>query len=275
LLRLLRVGAVLAGMALLVPVLPLLGPPARRRMLAGRARAVLRAVRVSVVVRGAPVKDRTLLVANHVSWVDSLLLLADERIRPLSKVEVRGWPVIGRLATLAGTIYIDRDRPRELPATVARVRAALAAGDVVAVFPEGTTTCGRSTVRFRPAMFQAAIDAGAAVVPVRLRYLRPEGTQTTAPAFIGPETLLESVRRVLALGGCQVLVDTGTAIHPEPGARRAHLAGLARTAVAWEDWKPGRATSGYPQPAGCPSASVGSQRPAVSRTAPVPERLAA
>src|SRR4029079_10304453 len=88
----------------------------------------------------------------------------------VAKHEVRDWPIIGRLATTLGTVFVDRTRPKTLPDTVARVAEHLADGAVVAVFPEGTTWCGRAGGRFRPAMFQAAIAAGAPVVPVRLAF---------------------------------------------------------------------------------------------------------
>ncbi|MEN3304451.1 MAG: hypothetical protein V7603_653, partial [Micromonosporaceae bacterium] len=207
-LRLLRLAAVVLGAALTLPALALAARPVRRRALARFARAALRALGVRVTVRGTVRARRALLVANHVSWMDTLVMLAAAAAPAdlclVAKAEVRHWPVVGRFAALVGTVFVDRTRPRVLPRTVGAVREALAAGDRVAVFPEGTTSCGRATGPFRPAMFQAAIDAGAAVVPVRLRYRLPDGSATTAAAFIGDETLLDSLRRILPLPGLRV-----------------------------------------------------------------------
>nr|WP_323374132.1 lysophospholipid acyltransferase family protein [Plantactinospora alkalitolerans] len=213
-------GALVFGAAL-VPVLPLLSRSGRQ--VAGRtwARAVLRSVGIGLDVRGRPPHRRALLVANHVSWLDVVTILAATPARMLAKHEVRRWPLIGPLAALGGVIFVDRTRPRTLPDTVAEVVAALRADDVVAVFPEGTTWCGLprpggrcgAAGRFRPAMFQAAIDADAPVVPVHLGYrVAPPGREpepSTGPAFLAQESLFSSVRRVLALRG---LVVTLTAV---------------------------------------------------------------
>jgi 1-acyl-sn-glycerol-3-phosphate acyltransferase len=234
-LRLARLVAVVLGAAAVLPVLALVPVAVRRRALVRFARAVLRALGVRVAVRGTVRPRRALLVANHVSWMDTLVVLAGTadpaRLRLVAKREVRDWPVVGRIAALVGTVFVDRERPRRLPGTVAEVRDALVGGDRVAVFPEGTTTCGRATRPFRPAMFQAAIDAGAAVVPLRLRYRLPGGGATAAAAFIGDETLVDSLRRILALPGLHVDVTVRTAIHPDPDASRRALAHLAGASV--------------------------------------------
>ena len=122
---------------------------------------------------------------------------------------------IGRVARGAGTVFIDRSRPTALPGTVAAVAARCAAGAVVAVFPEGTTCCGPDVGRFRPAMFQAAIDAGAPVVPVRLAFTI-DGEPTTVGAFLGEETLYASVRRVVAARGLSVTLRTYPMLYPLP-----------------------------------------------------------
>ena len=143
--------------AVVLPLLPSRRvPPAARRA----ARALLGALGVRHVAAGRLASRRALVVANHVSWLDVVVLLAHLPARMLAKREVRGWPVVGRLAVAMGTVFIDRDRPRELPRTVAAVAGALAAGGVVAAFPEGTTWCGLSGGPLRPAVFQAAVGRG-------------------------------------------------------------------------------------------------------------------
>ncbi|MFG1676452.1 lysophospholipid acyltransferase family protein [Micromonospora sp. NPDC049282] len=221
-----------AGLAALLPVLPAAD---RQAALRGWARATLRALGVRLEVRGRPPRRRALLVANHVSWLDVLAVLAVSPARMLAKREVRGWPVMGALAAVAGTVFVDRARPRELPATVARVADALRAGHPVAVFPEGTTWCGaaagcRPGRGFRPAMFQAAVVAGAPVVPLTVAY-RYAGDPSTLPAFLGAETLWASVRRVLAARDLTVAVTVAAALHPADGADRRLLARAAEAAI--------------------------------------------
>ncbi|WBC17788.1 lysophospholipid acyltransferase family protein [Micromonospora sp. WMMA1998] len=233
--RLLGVLAmVLAGVGL-AAVLPLLPAPDRRAALRRWARGTLRALGVRLTVRGRPPRRRALLVANHVSWLDVLAVLAVTPARMLAKREVRGWPVVGALAAAAGTVFVDRARPHELPATVGRVADALRAGHPVAVFPEGTTWCGavtdcRPARGFRPAMFEAAVVAGAPVVPLGLAY-RHAGDPSTLPAFLGEETLWASVRRVLAARDLTVAVTVAAALHPADGADRRLLARAAESAV--------------------------------------------
>ncbi|MFU8852383.1 lysophospholipid acyltransferase family protein [Micromonospora sp. SL1-18] len=228
------VGMLLAGIGLVV-LLPLLPTWERRAALRGWARGTLRALGVRLVVRGRLPRRRALLVANHLSWLDVLAVLAVGPARMLAKREVREWPVVGPLAAAAGTIFVDRSRPRGLPAAVGRVAAALRAGHSVAVFPEGTTWCGDSADcrpgrGFRPAMFQAAVDAGAPVVPLRLTY-RYAGDPTTVAAFLGDETLWESLRRVVAARNLTVSVVVAGALHPATDADRRVLARAAESVI--------------------------------------------
>ncbi|MGC5021582.1 lysophospholipid acyltransferase family protein [Micromonospora sp. DT47] len=225
-----------AGMAALLPVLP---PAQRAAAVRGWARGTARALGVRLEIRGRLPRRRALLVANHVSWLDILAVLAVAPARMLAKREVRDWPLVGLLARIAGAVFVDRSRPRELPATVARLAAALRAGDPVAVFPEGTTWCGaarsaacRPDRGFRPAAFQAAIDAGAPVVPVRIGYrCAATGEWTAAAAFLGEENLWQSVRRVLAARDLVVAVSVAAALHPARDADRRLLARAAESAI--------------------------------------------
>ncbi|WP_341717440.1 lysophospholipid acyltransferase family protein [Micromonospora sp. FIMYZ51] len=222
------------GVAAVLPVLP---SRERRTLTSGWARATARACGVRLKVRGRLPRRRALLVANHVSWWDILALLAVAPARLVAKHEVRRWPLVGLLARAGGTVFVDRTRPRQLPATVGRVAAALRAGRCVAVFPQGTTWCEtaaacRPRPGFRPAMFQAAIDTGAPVVPIRIGYrCAVTGESTTAPAFLGDETLLRSVRRVLALRQLTVTVEITAPLHPSRRADRRALARVAEAAV--------------------------------------------
>jgi 1-acyl-sn-glycerol-3-phosphate acyltransferase len=217
-LRLVGVFLVLVLGLLLVPLL-------RGAALPSVARGILAAMGVRLRWRGAPPRPGTLLVANHVSWLDAVALLAVAPVRLVAKREVRGWPGIGNLAAVTGAIFLDRSRPKTLPSTVADVAAALRAGRSVAVFPEGTTFCGVSRGRFRPAMFQAAVDAGAPVVPVSIGY------DSTAPAFVGDDTLWSSVCRVAAMKGATVTLIASPALHPVAGADRRSLARAAQASA--------------------------------------------
>jgi 1-acyl-sn-glycerol-3-phosphate acyltransferase len=189
------------------------------------ARGMLAALGVRLNRRGPACPTGSLLVANHVSWLDILVLLAVEPVRLVAKHDVEAWPGIGALASALGAIFVDRSRPKRLPGTVAEVTGALRSGRSVAVFPEGTTFCGPERGRFRPAMFQAAVNAGAPVVPITITY------GTTAAAFIGDETLFTSVCRVAALRRLTATVAGAPALRPDTGADRRTLARAAQASV--------------------------------------------
>jgi 1-acyl-sn-glycerol-3-phosphate acyltransferase len=150
----------------------------------------------------------------------------------LAKREIRHWPVAGALAARGGALFIDRDRLRALPATVDRIAAVLRAGGTVAVFPEGSTWCGRAQGRFRRAVFQAALDADACVQPVRIRYRSDDGGTATAPAFVGEDALLASVWRVAVSRGLVAEVNVRPALAPDAHPDRRALARAAQRACA-------------------------------------------
>lgn len=186
----LLLGSVVAGLA------PLLRPRRVARFQALWCGALLAAAGVRVVVTGPRPEPGSLLVANHVSWLDVLALNRVVPMRMLAKAEVRSWPLVGAMAARTGTVFLERDRLRALPGAVAAVADALRGGGCVGVFAEGTTRCGRDLGTFRPAAFQAALDAGAAVVPVALSYADDAGAPDAAAAFVGDDDLLSSLVRV-------------------------------------------------------------------------------
>jgi 1-acyl-sn-glycerol-3-phosphate acyltransferase len=222
--RLLALGAVLLT-AVIAVVLD-------ARWLPACHRAALRAVGIRLRVDG---DDRyagsgALVVANHLSWIDVVALGAVQPVRMLAKREVRGWPVIGAIAARTGALFVDRAGLHALPATVAATADALRAGAVVGAFPEGTTWCGGAAGEFRRAAFQAAIDAGVPVRPVAITFRLPDGTRAGEAAFLGEQTLLDSLLRVARLPAleCELIVLPALA----PDVDRRVLAGLAADAIA-------------------------------------------
>ncbi|WP_327581162.1 1-acyl-sn-glycerol-3-phosphate acyltransferase [Nonomuraea sp. NBC_00507] len=226
-----RVARLSAALVVILAGLPVslaaFRAPARVRAAITRAwaRLLLRALGIRVEVPPGMPGAEGLVVANHISWLDPLVLAATVPSRPLAKQEIAGWPVVGRLVAGSGALFIDRERLYALPATVAAVAGALRAGDTVVAFPEGTTWCGRGMGRFRPAVFQAAIDAEAAVVPAALWYHEGGATSTRA-CFVGDDSLLASMLRVAATRDLAVEVTLLDPVRPAP-ADRAALAALA------------------------------------------------
>ncbi|MGW7402540.1 lysophospholipid acyltransferase family protein [Streptomyces sp. NPDC054833] len=195
-------------------------------------RAIVRAAGVRVRLTGAAAPTGGLLmVANHISWLDIPLLGAVRPARMLAKTEIRQWPVAGALVARGGALFIERDRLRALPETVARIADALRDGAAVVAFPEGSTWCGRAQGRFHRAVFQAALDAGVPVQPVRLHYRIAGGAASTAPAFVGEDTLFASVWRVVSARGLVAEVEVLPAIPPGTHPDRRTLARAAEPAT--------------------------------------------
>ncbi|MES4908806.1 MULTISPECIES: lysophospholipid acyltransferase family protein [unclassified Streptomyces] len=203
--------------------------------LRARAAAVLDALDIRLEVHGGglsvPGRTGTLVVANHISWLDIIALLAVEPVTMLAKREVSQWPVVGSLVRRAGTLFIDRSTLRGLPDTVASVSGRLRSGRSVMVFPQGVTWCAGAGGRFRRATFQAAIDAGAPVRPVTLDYFQ-HGAPTTVAAFVGEDDFGSSVRRVLGATGLTVRMRIHEPLWAQLGADdRRILAARAQAAV--------------------------------------------
>lgn len=258
----------LAGVLCTPLALSLTGGARRERLVRCWAHAVLRAFGVGVRITGAPAAQGgppavrggaagiggglpgvpagapgiragapgVLVVANHVSWLDIPLVAAVCPGRMLAKSDIRRWPVLGPLAALGGTLFVERERLRTLPATVRSLASALHGGARVVVFPEGSTWCGRgSGGRFRPAAFQAAIDAGAAVQPLRIRYLGgPPGHRAPAgaAAFVGDDPLTASLWRVVRAAGLTAEIRVLALIPAGAVPGRRELARLAQSTVA-------------------------------------------
>jgi 1-acyl-sn-glycerol-3-phosphate acyltransferase len=225
--RLCGLAAVLVAALAGVAVLP---GGARARWLCSCSAAVLRCSGVRLRVEGELGDGGELLAVNHLSWIEVLATGTLRPVRMVAKREMADWPVIGGIARRSGALFVDRAGLRGLRATVAATADALRAGADVAVFPEGTTWCGVAAGPFRRAVFQAAIDAGAPVRPVAVVLRLPSGERATAAAFIGEQTLWDSLLRVLRLPGLDCELTLLPALPPR--ADRRELARQAGDAIA-------------------------------------------
>lgn len=135
--------------------------------------ACARIIGVRLHVEGAPVAGASLIVANHVSWMDIIIIGALQPVSFLSKAEIARWPVIGYLARKAGTVFIARGAGAAGAARLISER--LGTGANVAFFPEGTTSDGTGIRKFHPRLFMTAIESHVPVQPLCLTYPHPNG----------------------------------------------------------------------------------------------------
>jgi 1-acyl-sn-glycerol-3-phosphate acyltransferase len=196
---------------------------------------------IKLIVNGAPpAQGPVLLVANHISWLDITALHAARYCRFVSKADVKRWPLIGTLATGVGSLFIERESRRDAMRVVHHMSASLRAGDVLAVFPEGTTGDGVHLLPFHANLIQAAIAADAPVMPVALRFVETAtGERSGAPLYVGEDTLLGSVWRTLKAPQIAVVITFGELQQAQGRDRRAWAAEL-RMAIESLRQAPGR-----------------------------------
>lgn len=190
----------LRGWATIAFLFPRMNQPQRDATVQAWAQRMLHVLGVGLEVRGdTPGQGPLMLVANHISWLDILVMHAARHCRFVAKSDVRHWPLIGRLATAGGTLYIERASRRDAMRVVHRMAASLRAGDVLAVFPEGTTSDGVSLLPFHANLIQAAVSADAPALPVGLSFIDAATGQTSlSPCYIGDDTLVGSLWRTVA-----------------------------------------------------------------------------
>lgn len=221
----------LRGLVTIVWLFPRLSPDERDLRVQAWAAVMLLRLGVTLEVRGSPPDaGPMLLVCNHVSWLDIVVLHAAHHCRFVSKADVGRWPIVGRLATGAGTLYIERTSRRDAMRVVHDMVQALREGDILMVFPEGTTGDGTVLLPFHANLIQAAISAPAPVQPVALRYRDARGGNSRAVSYVGDETLVGSVWRTLQARAILVQVRFGAPRQPD-GAHRRELAQVLRADV--------------------------------------------
>jgi 1-acyl-sn-glycerol-3-phosphate acyltransferase len=151
-----------------------------------------------------------LLVSNHVSWMDILLFLSLGPVRFVSKSEVQFWPVIGHFAQACRTLFIQRTSKRDARMVVQRMSESLQKGDLIAIFPEGTTTVGETVLPFHANLFESVVASNAQVQAAGILYVgEDEKTFITATSFTGEDTLVGSIWRILGLRQFDIWVCIG------------------------------------------------------------------
>jgi 1-acyl-sn-glycerol-3-phosphate acyltransferase len=142
--------------------------------------------------------SRGLLVANHLGYLDVLVLSALHPCVFVSKMEVRSWPLFGLMAKLSGTVFVDRARTSAAHSTNAEMSTALAEDAVVVLFPEGTSSDGSTVLPFRPALFDAATKAGANVVSAHISYDVADGSAANDVCYWGEMSFFPHLLRLLS-----------------------------------------------------------------------------
>jgi 1-acyl-sn-glycerol-3-phosphate acyltransferase len=230
--RLLRVVLhILGGVWTIRTVYPRLAPEQKHARVQVWALEMLDLLAIKLVVNGSPpVSGPMLLAANHISWVDIVVMHATRHCRFVSKDEVGRWPLVSTLANAADTLYITRESRRDAMRVVHQMAQCLRDGDVLAIFPEGTTGDGSKLLPFHANLLQAAISANAPIQPVALQFMDGQsGAISFAPCYVGADTLWQSLWRTLCADNVQAVVQFGTPEWAQGRDRRIWAADLRET----------------------------------------------
>lgn len=198
---------ILYGLALAYTIWDGQDAPTRKRRTIAWSMRLLNLLGLRVDCQGQPHEGARLVVSNHISWLDIIVINSVMPSRFVSKAEVGQWPVIGRLVTAAGTLYLVRERRRDAMRVLGLMAQALRDGQSVAVFPEGTTGAGHDIMHFHANLVQSAIDAPAPIQPVVLSYRDAQHAVSPSAAYIGDTGLLASLWMVASAKDLMVSVQ--------------------------------------------------------------------
>ena len=213
----------LAAAAILKVVFPRAGPGRRRALVGWWSAKLLRIVDVNTRVVGEPPAEgerAAMIAANHISWLDIFAISSVRPTRFIAKSEIRDWPLAGWVVERAGTLFVRRDRRRDTARINDLVHAALAEGDRVGLFPEGTTTYGDRLLRFHSSLFEPAVANCAHVHPCAIRYEHVDGTPCRAIAYVGELSFMQSLGLVIRQRGVTVRLEFAPAVETAGRARR-------------------------------------------------------
>ena len=234
-LRGLRVAAHVAK-SLFVPTGPSRSREKKSDPLSLWCRDLLELLGVDLRVEGRiPEGGPFLLVANHISWMDILLIRSLFPARFVAKEEISFWPMVGAGARRAGTLFIARGRLSSLRAIIEQVCQNLEEGAPVAVFPEGTTTTGDRLLPFKSGIFESSVRTGVPVLPLAIRYENAPGAPTRAISYTGWESFGTSFWRTLGERRIIARIILCPPLYPEELSRKdlaAHARDLMSAALA-------------------------------------------
>ena len=234
---------VLLGVAIVLVIFPFAGQIARNRINRAWSRILIALAGARVVASGVaissqlqrdgidPLTTGRLALANHVSWMDIFAINSVLPSRFIAKAEIGQWPLLGRLVSGGGTLYIERGRRHAVAAMNKTVREHLKLGETIVVFAEGTTTDGSQLLPFHSNVIAPALDVDAALWPIAISYTE-RGRRSSAAAFIGEMGLLTSLARVLVAEQLVVEVAVLPPILKSEAVNRHAIARSARAVIA-------------------------------------------
>jgi 1-acyl-sn-glycerol-3-phosphate acyltransferase len=150
-------------------------------------------------------RQSALIVSNHVSWIDIHVVNTVSPVIFVAKSDVAKWPIFGWIARRIGTIFIVREKISDIKRVLNLMAQYLVSRKIVCIFPEGTSTDGKTVLNFRSNLFQAAIQSKTRVIPICIAY-KEMGRYSDVTAFIGEMGLIDSIKKMLKSSDMEVHV---------------------------------------------------------------------
>jgi 1-acyl-sn-glycerol-3-phosphate acyltransferase len=244
-------GHGILAMLILRIVFPRSNPATRRRLVGWWSGRLVRIMGLRTQVSGPPPgaeEQGAMIAANHVSWLDIFVISSVRSTRFIAKSEIRDWPMVGWIVERSGTLFIRRERRRDTARINEVVQAALARGDCVGLFPEGTTSEGDTLLKFHSSLFEPAVLNRAHVHPCAIRYENADGSLCRQMAFVGELSFMQSLGLAIRQRGVVARVSFAPAIE---------AAGLGRREVAQSAQDRVASLLGLPSPGTAPSTPPG------------------
>jgi 1-acyl-sn-glycerol-3-phosphate acyltransferase len=220
------------GLAVLTFRFPMIDGSAQQAWIKRWSIWVSRMLGLKLTVHGKidPAIESALIVANHSSWLDIVVVNSIQPSAFIAKAEIEKWPVVGLLVARSGTLFIERGKRHAVHKVLQDAVGRLTHDRFVAVFPEGTTNDGTHLLPFHGNMMEAAIRAQVPVQPLAIAYVDGTGTLSEAVKFVGNTTFVGSLFKVLADSEIQANV-TILQVDLSAGKTRHELAAGAESKI--------------------------------------------
>lgn len=192
----------LLGVLLAALALPILNNHAGPRLIRWWCKHLLRCFNIQVRTYGQPPEDttqRTMFVANHISWADIHAINSIIPVRFIAKMEIKEWPIFGYLVKKSGTLFINRTLRKDAARIVHMTAEALKQDENVCFFPEGTTSEGTHVLPFKSSIVQAAITAQATVWPIAIYYPKLDKQPNLTMAYAGDTSMITSMLNIFSI----------------------------------------------------------------------------
>jgi len=157
-------------------------------------------------------QKKYLMVANHISWMDIIVIQSIKPCIFVAKSDVASWPLFGWVAQMTGTIFIKRDKVSDIKKALKKMKRRLIKRSVC-IFPEGTSTSGRYLLPFKSNLFQSSIDTNKSILPLCLRY-EQNNTYSDKAAFVDDMSLVDSINKIKQEKDIYVIVEVLQPIRP-------------------------------------------------------------